>query len=209
MKLIPRDWIDHQHYKDRNPPWIKLHKKLLNNRAFMCLPLASKALAPLLWLLASESKDGTFLATYEELEFRLRITRKDLEVGLKPLIDNGFFSVASIMLAECLQVAPKSCSETETETETETDSGFVLFWSTWPKSQRKQAMGKCKEVWVKGKFEKQSAEIVAHVAALKVCDDWQKNNGQFIPAPIVYLNGRRWEGASDDRPTINEFAGAL
>ena len=66
MKLIPKNWVDHQHYKDRNPPWIKLHRKLLNDRAFMCLPLASKALAPLLWLLAAETKDGAFDASYED-----------------------------------------------------------------------------------------------------------------------------------------------
>jgi hypothetical protein len=107
-----------QHYKDRCPPWIKLHRDLLNDREFACLPLASKALAPLLWLLASESKDGTFDATTEELVFRLRIESKDVEKGLKPLIDHGFFSVASGVLAECLQLA---IPETERETEKETE----------------------------------------------------------------------------------------
>jgi hypothetical protein len=49
----------------------------------MSLPLASKAIAPLLWLLASESKDGQFDASYDELSFRLRITNKEVEEGLK------------------------------------------------------------------------------------------------------------------------------
>ena len=62
MLLIPKNWAVFQHYKDRCPPWIKLHRDLLNDRTFMCLPLASKAIAPLMWLLASESKDGTFVA---------------------------------------------------------------------------------------------------------------------------------------------------
>jgi len=114
--LVPKKWADFQHYKDRCPPWIKLHSDLLNDRVFMRLPLASKALAPLLWLLASESKDGRFDASIEELEFRLRLSKSEIETGLKSLIDNGFFLDASTMLAPCLQTA---IPETEGETEKE------------------------------------------------------------------------------------------
>jgi hypothetical protein len=120
MFLKPKNWEKFQHYRDRCPPWIKLHRDLLNDRAYMNLPLASKAIAPLLWLLASESKDGSFNAASDELAFRLRIASKDIESGLKPLIDNGFFVDASTMLAPCLQLAiPERETETETETETE------------------------------------------------------------------------------------------
>lgn len=116
MNLKPKNWEKFQHYKDRCPPWIKLHRDLLNDKEFMRLPLASKALAPLLWLLASESKDGCFQADSDELEFRLRIASKDIESGLKPLIDKGFFVVASGMLADSLQDAiPEREREGETE----------------------------------------------------------------------------------------------
>jgi hypothetical protein len=88
----------------------------------MCLPLASKALAPLLWLLASESKDGTFDGSLDELVFRLHITPKDYQDGVKPLIDKGFFIVASGVLAECKQDAiPETEGEGETETKRETE----------------------------------------------------------------------------------------
>ena len=121
MLLQPKNWAVFQHYKDRCPPWIKLHRDLLNDRVFMCLPLASKALAPLLWLLASESKDGIFDGSLDELVFRLHITPKDYQDGVKPLIDNGFFTVACEMLAERLQVAiPETETEAERETEKET-----------------------------------------------------------------------------------------
>jgi hypothetical protein len=115
--MKPKNWSHFQHYKDRCPPWIKLHKELLNDRAFMTLPTASKALAPLLWLLASESKDGTFDASIDELTFRLRMPESDIKTGLKHLIDKGFFVDDSEVLAECYQDA---IPETETETETET-----------------------------------------------------------------------------------------
>jgi hypothetical protein len=116
MLLQPKNWAVFQHYKDRCPPWIKLHRDLLNNREFICLPIASKALAPMLWLLASEAKNGVFDASVEELTFRLRITEKDYRDGIKPLIDKGFFIISSGVLAERYQGA---IPETETETETE------------------------------------------------------------------------------------------
>ena len=118
MLLQPKNWAVFQHYKDRCPPWIKLHRDLLNDRSFMRLPIASRAIAPLMWLLASESKDGTFDGSLDELVFRLHITPKDYQDGVKPLIDKGFFIVASGVLAECKQVA---IPERETEKEIETE----------------------------------------------------------------------------------------
>lgn len=119
MLLQPKNWAVFQHYKDRCPPWIKLHRDLLNDRVFMCLPIASKALAPLLWLLASEAKDGKFDGSLDELVFRLHISPKEYEDGVKPLIDKGFFIIASGVLAESYQVAiPETEGETEIETET-------------------------------------------------------------------------------------------
>ena len=117
MLLQPKNWAVFQHYKDRCPPWIKLHRDLLNDRSFMRLPIASKALAPMLWLLASESKDGVFDGSLDELVFRLHITPKEYQDGVKPLIDNDFFILVSGVLAERKQVA---IPETETEGETET-----------------------------------------------------------------------------------------
>ena len=117
MLLQPKNWAVFQHYKDRCPPWIKLHRDLLNNRAYICLPIASKALAPMLWLLASESKDGVFDGSLDELVFRLHITPKEYQDGVKPLIDNDFFILVSGVLAERKHNA---IPETEVETETET-----------------------------------------------------------------------------------------
>lgn len=140
MLMRPKNWGDFQHYKDRLPPWIKLHRSLLTDREFMCLPIASKALAPLLWLLASESKDGSFDGSLDELQFRLHISRKDYEDGIKPLIDKGFFVVDSDVLAECLQVAtPERETETKRETKRETKATIVAcppdvqeqVWKDW------------------------------------------------------------------------------
>jgi hypothetical protein len=105
MKLIPKNWDNFQHYKHRSPPWIKLHKNLLDDMQYQRLPVASKALAPMLWLLASESNDGVIHRSAEEIAFRLRMTEKEVISAIKPLIDNGFFIEDSNMLAESLQDA--------------------------------------------------------------------------------------------------------
>jgi hypothetical protein len=121
VRLTPKSWAEFQHYKDRSPPWIKLHKKLLDDRVFQRLPDASRALAPMLWLLASESDDGAFNGSTEELAFRLRQTDRWVDAALKPLILAGFFVVvqnASEALAEGLRDA---CLETEGETEKEAE----------------------------------------------------------------------------------------
>jgi hypothetical protein len=125
MKLVPKNWSAFQHYNNRCPPWIKLHRDLLNDRAFMALPVASKALAPLMWLLASESKDGSFDASLDELSFRLRMSVSEIEDGIKPLINSGFFLDASTMLAPCLQVATPE-RETEGKREKEIHSSECM-----------------------------------------------------------------------------------
>lgn len=141
MLLQPKNWALFQHYKDRCPPWIKLHRDLLNNREFICLPLASKAIAPMLWLLASEAKDGIFDASFEELTFRLRITDQEYADGIKPLIDKGFFLIASGVLAERYQSAiseGEGEGEAKKEKEKETKKKVVMpdgvtesVWQDW------------------------------------------------------------------------------
>jgi len=138
MLLQPKNWAVFQHYKDRCPPWIKLHRDLLNDRAYMRLPIASKAIAPMLWLLASESKDGVFDGSLDELVFRLHITKKEYQDGIKPLIDNDFFILVSGVLAERKQSAiPETEGETEKETETDTPEGVSIeVWDSFVKQRK-------------------------------------------------------------------------
>lgn len=101
MILTPKDWKSFQHYRDRNPPWIKLHKSLLDNWEFQCLPDASRALAPMLWLLASEKTDGVINLSDEALSFRLRMSITKIMEAVEPLVSKGFFICDSTALAPC------------------------------------------------------------------------------------------------------------
>lgn len=87
--------------------------------------------------------------------------------------------------------------------------GFAEFWKTWPSNDRKQAKGKCLEAWKKAHAERDAALIVAHVESLKTSASWRDKGGQFIPAPLVYLNNRRWEGAETTASATDDiWAGA-
>lgn len=133
-RLHIKGWSDFQHYKDRSPPWIKLHKGLLDNYEYQMLPIASRALAPMLWLLASESEDGSIDGNPDKIAFRLRATRKEIEDGLRPLIEAGFLTPnkdASAALAMCTQEASLETEaerETEKETEAESSDDPVFIW---------------------------------------------------------------------------------
>ena len=141
MLLQPKNWAVFQHYKDRCPPWIKLHRDLLNDRSFMRLPIASKAIAPMMWLLASESKNGIFDGSMDELVFRLHISEKEYKDGVKPLIDNGFFIHANKVLAEGYQDAtPETEAETEAKRERDLDADASLSAEGLPTCPHKEIL---------------------------------------------------------------------
>lgn len=99
--------------------------------------------------------------------------------------------------------------DTRDESRDDLPAGFADFWKTWPKTDRKQAQGKCLDAWKKAHGERDAAVILAHVEFLKSSAGWLKNGGEFIPAPLVYLNGKKWEGAELDTAGSSQWAGAV
>lgn len=120
--LQVKNWEEFQHYKDRRPPWIKVHRELLDDYTFMSLSRASRGDLMQLWIIASEN-DGKIKDDEDEIRFRLNIPTK--VPVLQPLIDAGFLvrlQDASEALATCGQLAiPEGEVEGETEGEGEQD----------------------------------------------------------------------------------------
>ena len=77
MKLRPKNWDTFQHYKDRRPPWIKLHHALVDDPAFHALKGEDAKYLMLIWLIASEDLEG-YLPSNHDLAWRLRIAEKQL-----------------------------------------------------------------------------------------------------------------------------------
>ena len=188
-----KGWAEFQHYRDRSPPWIKLHRKLLDNFEFARLPLASKALAPLLWLLAAESNDGSVRVDYDWIAFRLHITEAEAEAGVSPLIDSGFLVIASGVLAPRKRIASLE-REGEAEGEGKKQplarqaARFVEFWAVYPlKKGRKDAEVK----WRLRGLDAIADRIIADVKERALHDrQWKAG---YVPHGSTYVNGAGWE----------------
>lgn len=109
--LSIKNFDQYQHYKKRNPPWVKFYKSMYGDKEFMKLSISSRYLYTGLIVLATESdnridNDPTWIAK--------RLDIPATEIDLKPLYRGGFLlaSNASRELRGCLH-------QTETETETE------------------------------------------------------------------------------------------
>ena len=83
--LQVKNWETFQHYKRRNPPWLKLHRALLDDYAFCALPDANKAHLMLLWLYASQN-NGLIPVDIPFLERKVSCIGIDIDL----LIERGF-----------------------------------------------------------------------------------------------------------------------
>ena len=81
------------------------------------------------------------------------------------------------------------------EQQKKTDEGFEEFWSAYPKCFRKGEKSSCKKKWAESYYFSQKHIILKHVQWMATTAAWLKDNGAFIPAPKVYLNQQRWDGA--------------
>jgi uncharacterized protein YdaU (DUF1376 family) len=67
---------------------------------------------------------------------------------------------------------------------------FEEFWSVWPASKRKVGKAAVQAKWKAKHLDKVADQIIAHVAAMKGTEQWLTG---FDPAPLTYINQRRWE----------------
>ena len=111
-----KNWEEFQHYKDRNPPWIKLHRTLLDDYEFSCLQDASKAHLMLIWLFASQC-EGRIPDDPKFLQRKLGLS---VAPDLKTFIDHGFLIPEQSASNALALDASKLRLETETYKATET-----------------------------------------------------------------------------------------
>ena len=104
--LRVKNFDQFQHYKDRNPPWIKLYTTTADDYLFSSLPDATKAHLILIWLLAS--KTGNKLPNDPRwIQQRIGATEK---VRLDLMIQNGFL-IPFENGADCKQDASKPLAD--------------------------------------------------------------------------------------------------
>ena len=100
-KYKVKNWKDHQHYKHRFPPWIKLEVGLLDSPKFDELSGDEVKVLIKIWLATTKNKTvGGLVHDLEKLSFMLRISKADTKMYLEKFESKGW-------LVECKQDASK------------------------------------------------------------------------------------------------------
>jgi len=130
--LVIRKWKDFQHYKDRSPPWIKLHRELLTSRTWVGMNDASRSLAIALMLLAAAT-DNRIPADKEYLR---RVAYLNSDPDWSPLVKVEFIDLideSGVVLA----LASRSLAKrTERTSETEQSRAETDLLAAAPPARR-------------------------------------------------------------------------
>jgi hypothetical protein len=101
--IVMRNWDTFQHYKDRNPTWIKTYTELLSDDAYLELSGHRRAILHGLWLAYATARcqlsDDTRILTRR---LNLKVTTLDL----KSLNDAGFLTFTDIK-----PISPRATSD--------------------------------------------------------------------------------------------------
>lgn len=97
MKYLEiRNWHEFQHYKNRTPPWIKLHFNLLTSHDWVMAGDSTKLTMLVCMMIGSRNEGKVPL----DPEYIRRAANLAKQPDLKPLIECGFFGDAKILLAD-------------------------------------------------------------------------------------------------------------
>jgi len=176
-----KNWDTFQHYKDRNPPWIKLHNCLLDDYDFECLPDASKSHLLCIWMLASRTNNEMI---YDNTWVKRKIGANS-NVDLNLLESAGFIELHNKEhdASKVLVSEEKRRGETEAE-ENASNCRFDEFWNTYNK---KDGLAKCKLKWNRLKKAEIDLIFVSLPNYINSTPDkkYRKN-------PLTWLNGEHW-----------------
>jgi uncharacterized protein YozE (UPF0346 family) len=192
LLLRIKNWSSFQHYKNRKPPWNRLNRDLLDDDDFADLPDSAVRHLLMFWLIASEDPtlEGNLPST-KKLAYRLRTTIPKVEKSISQLSHYLEYD-ASTVLSTCTQHATPDAEAEAEKRQTQRQMGFDDFWSAYPKKVGKAAAKKAFAAAAKNGLPNSEA-LVAIIESHKQSEQWQKDNGQFIPNPSTWLNQGRWD----------------
>ena len=112
------------------------------------------------------------------------IRRKQVKGGSRVVEPNGNSSSSSYLNRE------RKGSRSEMELNGHGES-FDLFWAAYPKHEGKKL---CRHWWAKHTPNDVLLEVMlAKIDQAKQTPKWKDRGGKFIPMPLTWLNGERWE----------------
>lgn len=186
------EWDIHQSYRrDRNPPpWIKVHRNIMQNRKWARLSDAEKGQLISIWVLAADRdgqvpNDPFLLKKICMLDSEPNISRF-IELGL--LIPDGRHRDVNVTSTGRQSDAPEAEPDKNKKKTTSTAARFDAFWTAYPKKVEKK---KALEIWKRRKLDSLADSLIADVRGRMERD--RKWIDGYIPNPTTYLNGDRWE----------------
>lgn len=217
-KIRIKNWESFQHYKSKNgekPLWLKLYRSILDDFEFHSMPVESRAILPMLWLIAGDDEGN--LPEIEKISFRLRLSSKEVGEAIKPLIENGFIEYIDKLDLFYTNSIPEHIertyreeqkerteqkedllSENEKKTLTWGDSEllpeelFEMIWIDYPDNKPKGNKSKAKEKFLK--LIKQGEDHDLIVDGVRSYNEFCKTTEQYNQHCITWLNQRGWEG---------------
>lgn len=97
QRLYVRNFHKYQHYRKRRPPWVKLHRQILEDEKLMALPPEHRWIAVGLVILASESEPSSggsrrVEQSEKEIGRRLGASTQLVRAAVKSLQSVGFLA---------------------------------------------------------------------------------------------------------------------
>lgn len=201
-----RNFEKFQHYKERLPPWIKIHYTILDDYEIYSLDDATKWHIVAIWLLASRHNnrlpfDPDWVGHRINAQTPVDLDRL-VSLDLIEEIDD------SILLASL-----KQDRTLETEAETEADppivpqgQHFEAWWHVYPKKVKKQPSFK---MWKAKRLDRIATTLINDtLTRIEKDGRWQAG---YIPDPTTYINQERWndELTPPDRASGNSGSQSL
>jgi hypothetical protein len=95
--------------------------------------------------------------------------------------------------AEVIQNNPPKPPTPKNGSPTFAEKSFLQFWASYP-GRRKKAKAKCLAKWKKLKPTPDFVNrVLSAIEIQKKSVDWTKDEGEYIPGPLVWLNGGCWD----------------
>jgi hypothetical protein len=176
-----KNWEAFQHYKDRNPPWIKLHNHLLDDYDFECLPDATKSHLLCIWMLASRTNNEMI---YDNSWVKRKIGANS-SVDLDLLLSVGFIELQGMEqdASKVLVLEEERRGEAEAE-ENASNDRFNEFWNLYDK---KDGLAKCKAKWKR--LKESEIDLIFKTLPNYINLTPEK---QYRKNPLTWLNGEHW-----------------
>ena len=196
-----KNWKEHQHFKDRNPPWIKVYRSIMDQRDIMMLSDRSFRVLVCLWLIASEDKDmGGKLPPIKDISWRLRMSEKDVVKQFEEL--KAFLIEDDNEMISCRYHVDDPETETEAEREAEREAeaadaatppaSHCKVYDAWNEMAEKAGVPKARQT------TKRNKALKARLKEPAFRDSWETAITMIPDSDFLRgINDRGWAATMD------------